>query len=124
MLAHKFEIQAAPATQETASMHSGEGTHLFTSASEPFARCRLILEKVLKCSPLLERLPLPVMRVTVKLLKCSPLLQPPQARVIRIKVRALKCSPQRLLQSMRAMQFRAIMCSFSLPHQLPAKTQI
>ena len=36
MLAHKFEIQAAPATQETASMHSGEGTHLFTSASEPF----------------------------------------------------------------------------------------
>ena len=36
MLAHKLEIQAAPATQETASMHSGEGTHLFTSASEPF----------------------------------------------------------------------------------------
>ena len=36
MLAQKFEIQAASATQETASMHSGEGTHLFTSASEPF----------------------------------------------------------------------------------------
>ena len=35
MLAHKFEIQAAPVTQETASMHSGEGTHLFTSASAP-----------------------------------------------------------------------------------------
>ena len=36
MLAQKFEIQAASATKETASMHSGEGTHLFTSASEPF----------------------------------------------------------------------------------------
>ena len=36
MLAQKFEIQAASATQKTASMHSGEGTHLFTSASEPF----------------------------------------------------------------------------------------
>ena len=77
MLAYKFETQTASATQETASMHSGEGTHLFTSASEPFARCRLILEKVLKCSPLPQRPPAPMIRFTVKLLKCSPLLQPP-----------------------------------------------
>ena len=35
-MAQKFEFQIASFTQETASMHSGEGTHLFTSASEPF----------------------------------------------------------------------------------------